>query len=87
MPKDIKILDTTISMTRKGMKIMNPIWNADFSSLVTKAGTRTLSGAVSAVVEASSLANLANNEKSDCRVCFSMNCRMGASASLPPAQS
>ncbi|KAF1051252.1 MAG: hypothetical protein GAK34_01587 [Delftia tsuruhatensis] len=69
-----------MSMTRKGMKIMKPIWNAVFSSLVTKAGTSTRSGAVSAVTPASSLARRANSAKSDWRVCLSMKSRMGASA-------
>ncbi len=64
MPKDIRMLDTTMSMTRKGMKIMNPIWNADLSSLVTNAGTSTRRGAVSAVTDASSLAKAGKQAQS-----------------------
>ena len=44
MPIAISTLDTTRSMIRNGMKIMKPIWNAVFSSDVTKAGTRMVSG-------------------------------------------
>ena len=44
MPMDMSTLATTMSMMRKGMKIMKPIWNAVFSSLVTNAGTTTFSG-------------------------------------------
>ena len=61
----MRMEDTTMSMTRNGIKIMKPIWNAVFSSLVTKAGTSTRSGAVSAVTLASSLARRLNSEKSD----------------------
>ena len=80
MPNDISTLATTMSITRNGMKIMKPIWNADFSSLVTKAGMITRMGAVCGVTAASSLASLANKAKSDCRVCLVMNSRIGASA-------
>jgi hypothetical protein len=44
MPIDIRILATTMSMMRKGMKMAKPIWKAVFSSLVTKAGTSKRSG-------------------------------------------
>ncbi len=44
MPIDISTLATTMSMIRNGMKTMKPIWNAVFSSLVTKAGISTCSG-------------------------------------------
>ena len=44
MPIDIRTLATTMSMTRKGMKMMKPIWNAVFSSLVTNAGISTRIG-------------------------------------------
>ena len=80
MPSDMRMLDTTMSITRNGMKIMKPIWNADLSSLVTKAGTSTRSGAVSAVTWGSNSARRENSAKSDCRVCLSMKLRMGASA-------
>ena len=79
MPSDISTLATTMSITRNGMKIMKPIWNAVLSSLVTKAGTMTRNGAFSAVTSAGSLASLANSSKSDWRVCLSMKARMGAS--------
>ncbi len=80
MPSDMRMLETTMSMTRKGMKIRKPIWNADLSSLVANAGINTRMGAVSAVTDASSLASRANSAKSDWRVCLSMKLRMGASA-------
>ena len=38
MPIDIKVELTTRSMTRKGRKIKKPIWNAVYSSEITKAG-------------------------------------------------
>src|SRR6266851_4781204 len=40
MPIDISTLETTMSITRKGTMIRKPIWNAVFSSLIMKAGTR-----------------------------------------------
>ena len=43
IPMDISTLATTMSMIRKGTKMMNPIWNPVFNSLVTKAGIRTVS--------------------------------------------
>ena len=61
------------------MKIMNPIWNADFNSLITKDGTNTRIGAVSAFTSGANFASLANKAKSDCRVCFTMKLRIGAS--------
>ncbi len=60
MPKDISTLATTMSITRKGMKIRKPIWNAVLSSLVTKAGITTRMGAASILVAGSSLASLTN---------------------------
>ncbi|MNR44937.1 hypothetical protein D3C85_1637420 [compost metagenome] len=45
IPMAISTLATTRSIIRNGMKIMKPIWNAVFSSEVTKAGTRMVSGA------------------------------------------
>src|SRR3990172_5443810 len=44
IPIAINTLATTRSMIRKGMKIMNPIWNAVFNSLVTKEGTKVVKG-------------------------------------------
>src|SRR5690606_10120460 len=40
IPMAMSTLATTRSITRKGMKIMKPIWKAVLSSEVTKAGTR-----------------------------------------------
>jgi hypothetical protein len=34
----VNIEETTISSTRNGSAIMNPIWKAVFNSLITKAG-------------------------------------------------
>ncbi len=67
------------------MKIMKPIWNALFSSLVTKAGTSTDSGTFSPFTSAGSLASLANSCTSLWRVCFSMNSRSGAVPSFSAA--
>ena len=44
MPKAISTAATTRSMMRNGRKMRNPIWNAVFSSLVTKAGSRIVKG-------------------------------------------
>ena len=44
MPMLISVEETTKSMTRNGRKIRKPIWNAVFSSLVTKAGSRIVKG-------------------------------------------
>ena len=46
MPSDIRVDETTRSMIRKGRKIRKPIWNAVFSSLVTKAGQQDREGHV-----------------------------------------
>ena len=59
IPRLISTLATIMSMTRKGMKIRKPIWNALFSSLVTKAGTSTLKGTSALLTDGSSLASLA----------------------------
>ena len=80
MPRLISTLATTMSMTRKGMKIRKPIWKADFSSLVTKAGTSTRSGTCSAFTAASMRPSRMNSAMSDWRVCLSMNWRTGTSA-------
>ena len=61
------------------MKIRKPIWNALFSSLVTKAGTSTLNGTSADLTDGSTLASLANSATSDWRVCFSMKARIGTS--------
>src|SRR3546814_2044537 len=44
MPSAIRVEATTRSMIRNGRKIRNPIWNAVFNSLVTKAGNRMEKG-------------------------------------------
>jgi hypothetical protein len=44
IPIDINVLATIISITRNGMKIMNPIWKADLSSLIAKAGINAVRG-------------------------------------------
>ena len=38
IPIETRILATTISITRNGIKIIKPILNAVFNSLITKAG-------------------------------------------------
>ena len=44
IPKDIKTEATTISITKKGKKSKNPIWNAVFNSEVINAGNAILNG-------------------------------------------
>ena len=44
IPSDIRIEAITISMTRKGKNSRKPIWNADFSSEVMKAGSTIVIG-------------------------------------------
>ncbi|MNP19726.1 hypothetical protein D3C76_1122670 [compost metagenome] len=82
MPIAISTLDTTRSMIRNGMKIMKPIWNAVFSSEVTKAGTSMVSGVASALAMSVRLDRRTNSSRSDCRVCASMNPFSGTSARL-----
>ena len=40
IPMDRRMLATTMSMTRKGRKMMKPIWKAVFSSESANAGIR-----------------------------------------------
>ena len=44
MPRDIRILETTISITRKGKNNRNPIVKAVRNSLIRNAGTATTKG-------------------------------------------
>ncbi|MCY1562374.1 hypothetical protein D9M68_997550 [compost metagenome] len=67
-------------MIRKGMKIMKPIWNAVFSSEVTKAGTRMVSGAASGLGMSVRLDRRMNRSRSLERVCASMKFLIGTSA-------
>ena len=80
IPKDIRTLATTMSITRNGIKIIKPIWNADFNSLMTNAGTSTRNGADSAFAPSGNFASFANKAKSDCRVCLVIKPRIGSSA-------
>ncbi len=80
MPIAISTLDTTRSMIRNGMKIMKPIWNAVFSSDVTKAGTRMVSGVASGLPMSVRLDRRTNSSRSEVRVCASMNAFSGTSA-------
>src|SRR5664279_1827457 len=72
MPIDISTLATTMSIIRKGMKMMKPIWKAVFSSLVTKAGISTRIGTSLADSSFGTLAKRANRPISASRVCLSM---------------
>ncbi|TLD45676.1 MAG: hypothetical protein FAZ92_02084 [Accumulibacter sp.] len=77
MPIDISTLATTMSTIRKGMKMTKPIWNAVFSSLVTKAGISRRIG-ISAVDAKPGLRLMRTKSAiSDSRVCLSMNSRSG----------
>jgi hypothetical protein len=78
MPRLISTLATIMSMIRKGTKIMKPIWNALFSSLVTNAGTSTEIGTSSACVPSATLPRRENSCRSLWRVFLSMNSRSGS---------
>ncbi|MNL23809.1 hypothetical protein D3C87_1452140 [compost metagenome] len=80
MPMAISTLATTRSMIRNGMKMVKPIWNAVFSSLVTKAGTSTENGTSSGPFISGVLAIWANIARSFSRVWRSMNWRIGTAA-------
>ncbi|MNF92532.1 hypothetical protein D3C84_751800 [compost metagenome] len=80
MPMAMRILATTRSITRNGMKIMKPIWNAVFSSEVTNAGTRITSGASSGLAMSLRLDRRMNSSRSLSRVCASMKFFSGTSA-------
>src|SRR5690606_31954133 len=82
MPIAMRILATTMSMIRNGMKIMKPIWNAVFSSEVTNAGTRMVSGTSSTPARSVRLDSRTNSARSLSRVCASIKSRMGSSARL-----
>ena len=88
MPIDISTLATTMSMMRKGMKTMKPIWKAVFSSEVTKAGMRMRMGRSSGLSTLAALPMRENRLRSAVRVCFSMKSFSGtaprSSASLKP---
>src|SRR6185369_188146 len=80
MPMDISTLATTMSMIKKGMKIMKPIWKAVFNSLVTKAGTTTFSGRSWGELTSGVLASFMNRAMSASRACLSMKPLSGGSA-------
>src|SRR5690606_16001604 len=82
IPMAIRILATTRSMIRNGMKIMKPIWKAVFSSEVTKAGTRMVSGVSAGVAMSVRLDSRTNRSRSLSRVCASMKSLSGTSARL-----
>ncbi|MOA18555.1 hypothetical protein D3C78_1388810 [compost metagenome] len=62
------------------MKMVKPIWNAVFNSLVMKAGTRMRKGTCDGSSSAGCLARLANSDRSFSRVWCSMNVRSGPAA-------
>ncbi|MNH11174.1 hypothetical protein D3C79_706820 [compost metagenome] len=62
------------------MKIMKPIWNAVFSSEVTNAGTRIVSGTWSGPAMSVRLDRRMNRSRSLCRVCASMKSLSGTCA-------
>ena len=68
MPSDMRTEETTMSITRNGRNSMKPIWNAVFSSLVTKAGSRIENGTSALVWNFGALAMLANIIRSRSRV-------------------
>ena len=72
MPSAISADATIRSMIRKGRKIRKPIWNAVFSSLVTKAGSRIEKGTSAGFSILGALAILANSARSALRVCLIM---------------
>jgi hypothetical protein len=81
MPMLKSILATTISTIRKGRKSRKPISNAVFSSLIAKAGIKTLIDRSSGVSGAGFFVRPENNTISFCLVCFSINSFNGGTAS------
>jgi hypothetical protein len=72
IPIDIRVLATTISITKKGIYNMKPIRNAVFSSLIMKDGTTTVKGRSVRFSGGSTLAILANSARSLSLVYVSM---------------
>src|SRR5260221_10855167 len=73
MPIDIKTEATTISMIRKGIKIMNPISKAFFNSPMTKAGIKTQVEISEGVLGRLDLDKATKRARSFSRVCLNMN--------------
>ena len=66
-----------MSMTRNGMKMTNPMMNADFSSDRTNAGTRVVSGTSARSLGIGRSAAFVISASSSLRVWSSMNSRNG----------
>src|SRR2546430_16594927 len=84
MPSDISDADTTMSMTRNGMKMTNPMMNAARSSDSANAGTSVDSGTSSAVFGGGSSATFVNSAISALRVGSIMNVPNGCTPSWKP---
>ena len=79
MPMDISVEATKKSITRKGIKIRNPIWNEVLNSLMTNAGRTTLMGRSLTSVRPMP-ARSKKKSTSPGRVCRSMKVRRGSIA-------
>src|SRR5581483_4896856 len=75
IPMDMSELETTMSMTRKGMKMTKPMMKAGIS-----AARLTSSGLAGFWPLPAAAAALTNSDSSSLRVCFSMNVRSGVTA-------
>ncbi|SHI05440.1 hypothetical protein SAMN02745941_01761 [Clostridium intestinale DSM 6191] len=78
IPIDISTEATTISIIKNGKNIKNPIVNAVFNSLITKAGITTYSGTLSFVKSVVSIFYVSTkSSKSFGLVCFIINSLKG----------
>src|SRR5579859_7077208 len=82
MPIDIKTEAVTISMMRKGIKMIKPISKDFFNSPITKAGIKTQVEMSAGVRGRLDLDNATKRAKSFSRTCLNINCRIGSSAFL-----
>ena len=81
IPMDMSELETTMSITRKGMKTTKPMMKAVYSSERMKAGMRAARPTSSGLSgRFPLLAAALNMASSPLRVCFSMNVRSGVTA-------
>src|SRR5271166_2090316 len=81
MPIDMRTEEMTKSITRNGMKIMNPMVNALCTSESTKEGTTTVIGNVAGLANLSCW-SVANISSSALPVCFSIQDLTGTSPAL-----
>src|SRR3989304_6670457 len=82
MPIQSRTLATTMSITRKGKYMRNPISNAVFNSLIAKAGTTTFRDSSAGLDGLFSFVTFKNKAISFCLVCFNIKLLIGGSALL-----